>query len=117
ATVYNFRSGDLGGGRYESGFCILDSEPSNLESQNSNVIFIPIIMTSKFNHEFLFILRKSDFGKNCCSVASLPSTLFIVTSPSSSITLYVSITNLLSIFGFFFPIEGMILHCWPFSPN
>ncbi|XP_022638047.1 uncharacterized protein LOC106763165 isoform X1 [Vigna radiata var. radiata] len=100
ALILGVRSGGLGGGRYESGFCISDFEPSNLESQNSNVTDVPIIMTSKFNHEFFFILCKFDFGKSCCLAASPPSTLFIVASPSSSIILYFSITNLPSVLVF-----------------
>ncbi|WVY93831.1 hypothetical protein V8G54_032919, partial [Vigna mungo] len=92
-----FRSGGLGGGRYERGFCILDFEPNKLEFQNSNIIDVSIIITSKFNHEFLFILRKSSFEKNCCLNASSPLTLFIVASPSSSILIYFFVTDLTSL--------------------
>jgi len=73
ATAYKFRSEGLGAGRDQSGFCIIDSEPRKLESKIP--IDVPIIIKSKFNNEFLFILCKSDFGGKCCLAASPPSTL------------------------------------------
>jgi len=65
ATACKFRSGGLGGGGDERGFCIKVSEPSKMKFQDSNVIDVPttFIIKSRSSNDFLCILCKSEFVK------------------------------------------------------